>query len=153
MSKTKLLLFIICLSYYTEGKTQDCISDSSCRDMNYCNDGICVHKNLFPLEMIEYIGSALMTFISIIANAGGVGGSSITISILLLMFNFSAYEAIPLAQVFVFSGVFTTIIIIFNKRHHFHNKPLIYYDLIMLICCPLLMGVSIGVILNRSFPE
>ena len=149
----KLLLLLLLLSAFSEANSVACNSDSNCSDMNHCQSGKCVHKDLFPMEMLEYIGSILMMLISIVSNAGGIGGSSIIISILLLLFNFNVHEAIPLVQVFVFSGVLTTIGMNLNKRHSSLDRPLIYYDMIMMVCCPILMGVSIGVIFNPFFPE
>ena len=94
-----------------------------------------------------------MLVISCIANAGGIGGSSITISLMLLMFGFNAHAAVAQTQVFIFAGTFTATMLKIKDRHPTRNRPLIYYDVLMVIVGTVLIGVSIGVVINPIFPE
>ena len=130
-----------------------CTSDSSCENLNVCRNNKCVHKELIPLAWIEYIGSAIMLLVSCIANAGGIGGSSIVISLMLLLFNFDAHGAVANTQVFIFAGTFAATALKFKERHPTKDRPLIYYDILMCIMGPIILGVSVGVIINPMFPE
>ena len=90
--------------------------------------------------------------LAVISTAGGVGGSVVCTSLSLLLFYFDPHVAVAMTQAFVFSGTFTTISLKFKDRHPVVDRPLIYYDAIMQLASPLLLGVTIGVILNTMFP-
>lgn len=144
----KLLLILLVLS-----AAQDtCYSDSDCLELNKCEHNKCQHKSLFPLATTEYIGLVVMIVVSSIANAGGVGGSSMTISLMLLMHKFNPHACVALTQVFIFAGTCTATLLKIKDRHPTRDRPLIYYDVLMVIVSPILIGVSIGVLLNPAFP-
>jgi len=42
--------------------------------MNYCQNGICKHKDFFPASSEELIGAILIFIGSALSNAGGTGG-------------------------------------------------------------------------------
>ena len=130
-----------------------CTTDGDCSDLNSCISSVCVHKGIFPLATLEYIGSIVMMVVAMIANAGGIGGSSITISLMLLLFKFDAHTSVALTQVFIFAGTTTATTLKLRDRHPTRDRALIYYDVLMQIISPILVGVSIGVLLNPSFPS
>ena len=144
----RFLLLLLVLSKAQES----CFSDSDCLELNTCVDKFCKHKSLFPLATTEYIGLVVMIIVSTIANAGGVGGSSMTISLMLLMHKFDAHSCVALTQVFIFAGTTTATLLKVKDRHPTRDRPLIYYDVLMQIVSPILMGVSIGVMINPAFP-
>ena len=143
-----VILLIVCSS-----AEESCTSNSSCKELQVCHHNKCIHKDLFPLAAIEYIGTIIILIVSCVANAGGIGGSSITISLMLLLFYFNAHEAIANTQVFIFAGTFAATILKIKDRHPTKDRSIIYYDVLMLIMSPLILGVSIGAILHPSFPE
>jgi len=144
----KLILILLVLS-----AAQDtCYSDSDCLELNTCENNKCQHKSLFPLATTEYIGLVVMIIVSSLANAGGVGGSSMTISLMLLMHKFNPHACVALTQVFIFAGTCTATLLKIKDRHPTRDRPLIYYDVLMVIVSPILIGVSIGVMLNPAFP-
>lgn len=145
-----LKIFLVFLVLAVAEET--CSSDSDCMDLNKCISSRCQHKSLFPLAKTEYIGLVVMVTISILANAGGVGGSAMTISLILLTYKFDPHSCVALTQVFTFAGTSTATILKLKDRHPTCDKPLIYYDVLMQIVSPILIGVSIGVLLNPSFP-
>ena len=146
----KILLIILIANASNE---VSCDSDSVCGELNTCENHKCIHKSLFPLAPIEYIGTFVMLFVACIANAGGIGGSSIIISLMLLLFEFDAHSSIAYTQVFIFSGTFAAITLKIKDRHPTRDRPLIYYDILMPIIGPITLGVSIGVMMNPMFPE
>ena len=73
--------------------------------------------------------------------------------ILITVFNFDAYESVPISQLIIFAGSLTAIGIKFFLRHPSKQRPLIDYDIALLLSSPLLIGTSIGVIINLSIPQ
>ena len=144
----KSLIFLLVFS-----NAQDsCFVDSDCLELNSCRDGLCEHKSLFPLATSEIVGIFVMIVVSTIANAGGVGGSSMTISLMLLMHKFNPHTSVALTQVFIFAGTCTATLLKIRDRHPTRDRPLIYYDVLMQIVSPILIGVSVGVTVNVAFP-
>ncbi|OMJ75588.1 hypothetical protein SteCoe_25243 [Stentor coeruleus] len=151
-----LLLFLLLTCAFGDGASsssaEKCTIDSDCLPYNSCHNELCAHKEIFQLEGLEWVGSVILLIVSIIANAGGVGGSVICTSLLLLLFYFNPHQAVALTQSFVFAGSFTSVALKIKDRHPTRNRPLIYYDMLMQLCSPLLLGVSIGVMVNPGFP-
>ena len=148
------LLWIITIILIVNASTEiTCHSDNDCGSLNSCEGSKCVHKNLIPLALIEYIGTFIMLFVSCIANAGGIGGSSITISLMLLLFRFDAHGAVANTQVFIFAGTLAATSLKIKDRHPTRDRPLIYYDILMPVIGPIILGVSVGVMINPMFPE
>lgn len=155
MVKILLLFLLISLSLgdgVTSTVTEKCLVDNDCSLYNSCQNEICVHKDIFPLGGLEWVGSIILLSVSIIANAGGVGGSVISTSLLLLLFYFGPHQAVALTQSFIFAGTTTSVLLKIKDRHPTRNRPLIYYDVLMQLCSPLLLGVSIGVMVSPGFP-
>ena len=149
----KFLIVILIFFLVLIKADQQCTSDSSCEELSHCVNQKCIHKGLFPLATTEYVGTAAMMIISCIGNAGGIGGSAISISLMLLLFKFDAHSAVAMTQVFIFGGAAAAILLKFRDRHPAKDRPLIYYDVLMQIMGPILLGVSMGVMINPVFPE
>lgn len=147
MLKVIFFLTLLCTPFSLK-----CKKDSDCEDYNSCESEKCVHKDLFPLKSLEILGTFLLFFLGLLSSAGGVGGGIISTSFSLLLFNFDAHMAVALTQNFAFAASVTPIVIKFKSRHPKVDRPLIYYDLIMQIASPLLLGVSVGVLFNPSVP-
>jgi uncharacterized membrane protein YfcA len=148
--KIPVLLIFCLLSLSSADK---CKSQDQCLYLNNCVSGKCSHKALFPLASTEIAGTFIMTIVAIIANAGGLGGSVVSISLMLVLFGFDAHGCVAETQVFVFGGTATATLLKFWDRHPTKDRPLIYYDVLMQIASPILLGVTIGVILNAAFPS
>ncbi|CAG9324215.1 unnamed protein product [Blepharisma stoltei] len=149
-----LLILLIALVTAQNKFSPKCKKDSDCDPMNHCNEevGKCVHKDLMPLSGQEVAGTILVFLMSALSNAGGIGGSSIMIAFLLLIFNFETHMVIPIVQVIIMSGSIIAVFLKFKSRHPARDRPLIFYDILMLEVAPLLLGSSIGVFLNIGFP-
>ena len=88
----KFLIVILIFFLVLIKADQQCTSDSSCEELSHCVNQKCIHKGLFPLATTEYVGTAAMMIISCIGNAGGIGGSAISISLMLLLFKFVTWK-------------------------------------------------------------
>jgi uncharacterized membrane protein YfcA len=145
----KLQIFILIIALSSALK---CKTDTDCSLLNTCINKVCEHKDLLPLAPTEWVGAFCLLGLAIVASAGGVGGSVVCTSISLLLFYIDTHVATAIVQAYVFAGAFTAVILKFRDRHPNLNRPLIYYDIVMLLVSPLLLGVTIGVILNPMFP-
>ena len=152
----RLALFLI-LSFLTfvchcSEEDTSCTSDSDCPIYNICTDEKCARKELFPMASAEIGGTFLLVLMAIIAISGGIGGSAICSALLLSLFRFLPHQAVALTQSFLFSGTITAIVLKIRDRHPTKDRPIIYYDFLLQLSCPLVLGVTIGVLVNPAFP-
>jgi uncharacterized membrane protein YfcA len=146
------LKVILILSVFAYAKNS-CESDGDCSEVSTCRNNLCVHKGVLPLTTTEYASTIVMVITAVLANAGGIGGSSVAISLMLFSFKFDAHSSVALTQVFVFAGATISTGLKLRDRHPTKDRPIIYYDALIQIVSPMLTGVSIGVILSPSFPS
>lgn len=146
-----LLNILTALSFLT--LVLSCRTDSDCSRLSVCISEECEHKDLFPMSITEYLGVILVILLAGLSNAGGIGGGAIMMPILILLFGFVPHYAIPISQVIIFGGSLIAIVMKLPSRHPTRDKPLIFYDLILLTTSPLLLGISTGVMLNEIFPS
>ena len=137
----KWLLLIIFLA-------SSCKTDSECSRLYICTDQNCEHKDLFPLSLNDIFGSFAILCASCLANASGLGGGPLMTIILIVIFDFHIAEAVPLSQVAVCAGTFIGTILRIHLRHPTCDRPAIDYELLLLVISPLLLGTSIGVLLE-----
>lgn len=93
-----------------------------------------------------------MIFVSILANAGGIGGGALLTPIYIWLFDFAVEDAIPLSKMTIFMGAIVNYLILKNARLENSNLPLINYTLAGIIVPMLLAGTSIGVFGAKLFP-
>lgn len=93
-----------------------------------------------------------MIFVSILANAGGIGGGALLTPIYIWLFDFAVEDAIPLSKMTIFMGAIVNYLILKNARLEGSNLPLINYTLAGIIVPMLLAGTSIGVFGAKFFP-
>ena len=74
-------------------------------------------------------------------------------TILIILFSFNTHYAVPLSQAIVFAGSLMTFVMKMNQRHPKRDRPLIDYKVSMHFAPCILMGTSIGVLVNAMFPE
>lgn len=103
----------------------------------------------------RFAGVLIVVFISgIIAAAGGIGGGGIIVPILLVIGKYSFQKASILSICCVL-GNYSSQVLINWSRHHplIKQRPLIYWDAILILLPSILGGSNIGVILNKLLPE
>jgi uncharacterized membrane protein YfcA len=79
--------------------------------------GKCVHKELYPLEEVEFGGFIVVFAIIWLANMGGIGGGGMVIPIAMLLLRFDANNSIALSN---FSIFLSSIIRYWMNRHKPH---------------------------------
>ncbi|KAL3809938.1 hypothetical protein ACHAXA_002495 [Cyclostephanos tholiformis] len=111
------------------------------------------HPPLFPLHATDVVGFMCASVGLIIAAGGGIGGGGILVPIYILIFGFTSKRAIPLSNVTVFGGAIANTLHNANKRHPKADRPLIDWDLILIMEPPTLAGALVGANLNKVLPE
>ncbi|KAL9647295.1 hypothetical protein ABK040_011662 [Willaertia magna] len=122
-------------------------------DGNYTG-GICAHKNLFDYFSYFDIIVVVTNFLAgVVSSAGGTGGGGVFVPLLHVAGQFSAAESVPLSKVMIFGAAITNVGTLMFKRHPFADRPLIDYDIALMMEPATLLGTIIGVFLNIILPE
>ncbi len=105
------------------------------------------HKDLYPMDDSDWWGTVLMTLGLLGAASGGIGGGGILVPLFILVFNFKPRYAIPLSNFCILGSSITNMILNLPKRHPSANRPLVDWDLI-LVMEPLTMAGAVSSSLN-----
>lgn len=158
MKKFLLVLLTLYLIGQSETKTW-CNTDSICQNsLNskyFCNvsTNICERESVYRLQKEYIYGALLIILISAFANAGGIGGGSVIVPLLTIVFLYDVSEAIPLSKATIFAGAIINICSLVGKRSmEDPNKSLIDYKLCAFMLPLMMAGTFIGVYLNFIIP-
>ena len=88
-----------------------------------------------------------------IAAGGGIGGGGVLVPIYILVMGFSPKKAIPLSNITVFGGALANTVLNVRKRHPLADRPLVDWDLILVMEPLTIAGALIGAFLNKLLPE
>ena len=88
-----------------------------------------------------------------IAAGGGIGGGGVLVPIYILIMGFSPKHAIPLSNITVFGGAMANTILNVRKRHPLADRPLVDWDLILVMEPLTIAGALVGAFLNKLLPE
>ena len=100
------------------------------------------HKDLFPLDNNDYVGTFLIGIGLMIAASGGVGGGGILVPLLIIVYGFHPKYAIPLSNFTILGSSITNMVLNIPKRHPDTERPLVDWDLI-LVMEPLTMAGAV----------
>eukprot|EP00897_Mesotaenium_endlicherianum_P011051 jgi/Mesen1/9975/ME000072S09390 len=99
------------------------------------------------------VASVLGVLGSAMASAGGVGGGGLFVPLFNLLLQFDAKTSAALSKSMVFGGAVTAFMYNVRARHPAEDRPLIDYDIALLLEPALLVGISTGVLCNVMFPS
>jgi hypothetical protein len=102
-----------------------------------------MHKNLFPMDTSDIIGTLLVGIGLMIAASGGIGGGGILVPLLIIVYGFHPKFAIPLSNFTILGSSITNMVLNLRKRHPDANRPLVDWDLI-LVMEPLTMAGAVS---------
>jgi len=88
-----------------------------------------------------------------IAAGGGIGGGGMLVPIYILVLGFTAKHAIPLSNVTVLGGACANTLLNAPKRHALPDRPLVDWDLILVMEPLTIAGALVGAFLNKILPE
>jgi uncharacterized membrane protein YfcA len=111
------------------------------------------HKPLLPLDTSDHLGFTFATLGLMIAAGGGIGGGGVLVPIYILVMGFSPKHAIPLSNITVFGGAMANTVLNVRKRHPLADRPLVDWDLILVMEPLTIAGALIGAFLNKLLPE
>lgn len=130
-----------------------CQKDSDCQVDNHCKVDTCKHNSFFPFKSKEIIGLASIFLASAISNAGGIGGGTLFLPVLIIILHFYTHEAVPLSKIVIFTGSLISFGLNAELKHPIRKAKAIDYNLIILIAPGLLFGTILGVTLNKILPN
>ena len=158
--KTWILPFItfvfVSAIFYWSSKTDasTIIQESSTRMLQNKGEYVFAdHKALYPFDSTDYIGVCCAIIGLMVAAGGGVGGGGILVPIYILVMGFSPKHAIPLSNVTVFGGAVANAVLNANKRHPLTDRPLVDWDLILVMEPLTIAGALVGAFLNKVLPS
>eukprot|EP01063_Lacrimia_lanifica_P042101 TRINITY_DN9_c0_g2_i2.p1 TRINITY_DN9_c0_g2~~TRINITY_DN9_c0_g2_i2.p1 ORF type:complete len:830 (+),score=400.65 TRINITY_DN9_c0_g2_i2:69-2558(+) len=102
---------------------------------------------------LDLLVSILAMVATISAAGAGIGGGGLLVPIYLLVMGWSPDRAVPLSNATIFGNAITNIIINFPLRHPTADRPLVDFDLALILIPMELTGSLIGVLLNIIFPN
>ena len=151
--------FLLIIFFNSINSKLQCDKDSVCTSnltsKYFCNTTtkMCEHEPLSEFSTAYIIGIVIIVFISAFANAGGIGGGSVIVPVLTIMFAFEVNEAIPLSKATIFAGAVINVFFLLNQRNEFDiNKSLIDYQLCSFMLPIMMCGTFFGVYLNFIVP-
>eukprot|EP00811_Abedinium_folium_P027012 NODE_4042_length_1944_cov_8.919097.p1 GENE.NODE_4042_length_1944_cov_8.919097~~NODE_4042_length_1944_cov_8.919097.p1 ORF type:complete len:547 (+),score=199.20 NODE_4042_length_1944_cov_8.919097:66-1706(+) len=110
------------------------------------------HKVLWPLNLTDYLTLGLATLALILAAGSGIGGGGLLVPLYILVARFSPVHAVPLSNITIFGGALANFTLNVMKRHPNADRPLIDFD-IMLVMEPMtILGALGGALLNIIMP-
>ena len=99
-------------------------------------------------------GSIVLYLAATLASSAGIGGGGLNVPILIVIFQFSFSKAAVLSLWTVLGNILSQFSLNYNSRHPEKlSRPLIYWDVILVLLPAQLGGASIGVILSDLCPK
>lgn len=100
----------------------------------------------------ELLGSLGLFILAVFGRSAGLGGGTISIAIMILVFGMDNFNSIGFTQLYLSTGTLTVLLIRYGTRHPRKDQPIYYYDLLIQVLSPILLGISIGSHVVPSFP-
>ena len=112
-----------------------------------------LHKDLFPLDSSDIWGTVFVTVGLMIAASGGIGGGGMLVPLLILVYGFHPKNAIALSNFTIVGSSITNIVMNLSKRHPNVDRPLIDWDLILVMEPLTMAGAIVGAFASKLLPD
>lgn len=132
-----------------------CTANNTCPFPFVCDEsmGLCNYKPLFPMTGREAGASVVVGLVNIFAGAAGIGGGTVFVPLLLFIGDIPTAFAVPMSMILVFGAAIASVaLLVFLKNPYLEGKPIIAYDIVVVMEPALLAGTSLGVWMNIVFP-
>eukprot|EP00208_Stichococcus_sp_RCC1054_P001671 CAMPEP_0206145512 /NCGR_PEP_ID=MMETSP1473-20131121/27613_1 /ASSEMBLY_ACC=CAM_ASM_001109 /TAXON_ID=1461547 /ORGANISM="Stichococcus sp, Strain RCC1054" /LENGTH=522 /DNA_ID=CAMNT_0053541757 /DNA_START=144 /DNA_END=1709 /DNA_ORIENTATION=- len=110
------------------------------------------HKDLFPPNSHDVAGIILAAAALFVAAGGGIGGGALLVPILILILNFQPNNAVALSNVTIVGGALANFAYNVHRRHPSGTKPLVDWDLILVMEPTTILGALLGSYFNKLLP-
>lgn len=108
---------------------------------------------LLPITANKVAGLMLAAMGATLAAGGGIGGGGIFVPVYIVVMQLPIHLAIPLSAVTVMGGAMASTLVNFYRRHPIADRPIIDWDIILVMQPLILMGALIGTLLHRVLSE
>lgn len=100
----------------------------------------------FPITGLEIVGVITVFLVTVLANAGGIGGGGLNIPFMSIFLGLSIKECVPIANFSGFIAPFIRFILNFKQRHPTRKERVVVdYELISLTMPIIYLGTLFGV--------
>ncbi|XP_061336504.1 sulfite exporter TauE/SafE family protein 3-like isoform X2 [Gastrolobium bilobum] len=99
------------------------------------------------------VGTLIGIFGATFGSVGGVGGGGIFVPMLILIIGFDPKSATAISKCMIMGAAISTVFYNLKLKHPTLDRPIIDYDLVLLIQPMILLGISIGVVLSVLFAD
>ncbi|KAK9820574.1 hypothetical protein WJX72_011784 [[Myrmecia] bisecta] len=108
----------------------------------------------FVLDGKNLATLAVAFLVAALANAAGVGGGAAMVPLFNVMLGFGLKASTALAQAAITGGSIASVVFSIFKRHPLdESKPVLDFELGLLLTPMLLLGISAGVMVNAILPD
>jgi uncharacterized membrane protein YfcA len=133
--------------------TDDTGSSRTYNDDFYAYIGDPRPPRLVPLSTRTLVGYVIVSMALMIGASGGIGGGGIVVPVYLLVMGLSPRVAIPIGAVTVLGGAMASTMINWTRRHPLADRPIIDWDLVLVMEPLTLVGALIGTLFHRVLSE
>jgi Sulfite exporter TauE/SafE len=109
--------------------------------------------SLLPLTRRDVIGFMLASLGATLGSSAGIGGGGLVVPCYIIAIGLSPKQAFPIGSVTVVGGALAALMLNLRRRHPLADRPIIDWDLILVMEPLVLMGAIFGSILHRVVPE
>jgi uncharacterized membrane protein YfcA len=95
------------------------------------------------MDASDYWGTISVVLGLLVAASGGIGGGGILVPLLILIYGFAPKYAVPLSNFTIVGSSITNMVLNIPKRHPDADRPLVDWDLI-LVMEPLTMAGAVS---------
>lgn len=111
------------------------------------------HKAFWPLNSQDYFGICASGLGLMVAAGGGIGGGGVIVPLYILLLGFNPKHAIPLSNVTILGGAIANTLFNCPKRHPKYDRPVIDWDMILVMEPSTIAGAVIGSFIAKFLPE
>jgi uncharacterized membrane protein YfcA len=113
-----------------------------------------MHKDLFPLEPKEWVGTFVFAAFMLLANVGGIGGGGVAIPLAMTFFNLSMKPAVAISSFSIMCSTLARFFFNFAEQHP-DKEGMISIDYgLTIVMMPLnLIGSLIGALFLVMLPD
>lgn len=135
--------------YFTDDEEDSIFEEAAAEQEEHSHGGHAWHKPLHPINGWDVATVGLACIGLMIAAAGGIGGGGILVPLYILVLGFHPKHAIPLSNITIFGGAITNTVLNLSKRHPDADRPLVDWDLILVMEPLTIGGALVGSFVNK----